>query len=96
MTDTIPRQAVIDAIAPLKSNGADHESCIYNQALDEAIAAINVIPAVTVTDDMLERALVEWRKNLRLHTTSDDFGDPVFRSTAPEAMKAALFAALGE
>lgn len=87
MTDTIPRQAVIDAIAPLKSNGTDHESCIYNQALDEAIAAINAIPAATVTDDMLERGCAAMI-------------DAYLRNSLPawdkRIIKKALVAALGE
>jgi hypothetical protein len=44
--DTIPKQAVIDAIEGCKSNTTDHEGCIYDDGLDAALAAINAIPAV--------------------------------------------------
>ena len=48
MTDTIPRQAVIDAIAGERLNedtGSEGDAA-YERALDDVLAAINAIPAV--------------------------------------------------
>jgi hypothetical protein len=35
-------------------------------------------------------ALAAWREHLRFHTTGDENGEPVFKSTSHEAMTAAL------
>lgn len=86
MTDTVSRQAVIDAIEGRKSNTADHESCIYDDGLDAALAAINAIPAVTVTDDMVERAAVAMGKDDHPAKWQDHLTNA----------RAALLAALGE
>ena len=51
MTDTIPRQAVIDAIEGERLNedtGSEGDAA-YERALDDVIAAINAIPAVEQT-----------------------------------------------
>jgi hypothetical protein len=51
MTDTIPRQAVIDAITSKRvyAEALDRdEDYAYNQALDDALAAVDAIPAVYV------------------------------------------------
>ena len=59
---------------------AQNANCPSDKALDDVLAAINAIPAVTVTDDMVERAVnaYGWKP-----------GDNQMR------MKAALVAALG-
>ena len=83
MTDTVSRQAVIDAIEGERlTDATGHDGDIgYNQALDDALAAVKAIPAVTVTDDMVERGVnaYGWKP-----------GDNQMR------MKAALVATLGE
>jgi hypothetical protein len=55
MTDTISRQAVIDAIAGERltdDTGHDGDIC-YNAALDDALAAINAIPSQPTQSDAL-------------------------------------------
>ena len=86
MTDTVSRQAVIDAIAGERLNEDTGSECdaAYERALDDVLKAINAIPAVTVTDEMCLNA-------------GNAFHDALTAGlSAPEAMKAALVAALGE
>ena len=70
MTDTIPRQAVEKAI-----HDAIGKQCLQNHKTSAgeysavAIAAVRAIPAVTVTDEMVERAV---------NTYQGDSGDWVF------------------
>jgi hypothetical protein len=82
MTDTVLRQDVIDAIAGLAPSIYDMgNKYVLNK---NALAVINAIPAVTVTDEMCLNA-------------GNAFHDALTAGlSAPEAMKAALFAALGE
>lgn len=80
MTDTIRRQAVIARIKALSGNGAWSS---LHVAISRAVEAINAIPAVTVTDDMVERAV---------HAYQGHCGESVFE----DSMRAALVAALGE
>ena len=85
MTDTVLRQDVIDAIAGERLNedtGSEGDAA-YERALDDVLEAINAIPAVTVTDDVVQRAV---------HAYQGHCGDLVFE----DSMKAALVAALGE
>jgi hypothetical protein len=59
MTDTISRQAAIDAIAGERltdDTGHDGDIC-YNAALDDALAAINAIPSQPTQSDALREAL---------------------------------------
>jgi hypothetical protein len=77
MTDTVSRQAVIDAVRSVPPGTTCRGDAI--------IAAINAIPAVTVTvtDEMCLNA-------------GNAFHDALTAGlSAPEAMKAALVAALG-
>jgi hypothetical protein len=77
MTDTVLRQAVIDAVRSVPPGTTCRGDAI--------IAAINAIPAVTVTvtDEMCLNA-------------GNAFHDALTAGlSAPEAMKAALVAALG-
>ena len=69
MTDYIPRHLAMDALAY-----AD---------IDEAADFITAIPAVTVTDDVVQRAV---------HAYQGHCGDLVFE----DSIKVALVAALGE
>jgi hypothetical protein len=76
MTDTVSRQDVIDAVRSVPPGTTCRGDAI--------IAAINAIPAVTVTDEMCLNA-------------GNAFHDALTAGlSAPEAMKVALVAALGE
>jgi hypothetical protein len=75
MTDTVSRQSVIDAVRIVPPGTTCRGDAI--------IAAINAIPAVTVTDDVVQRAV---------HAYQGHCGDLVFE----DSMKAALVAAFGE
>ena len=68
MTDTIPRQDVIDAIEGERlTDATGHDGDIgYNQALDDALAAINAIPAVEVLHPTPELVKAVARKLDRL------------------------------
>lgn len=67
-----------------------------DEALVDAVFALRSLPTDDgVTDEMVDVALQTWRQHLRFHTVADENGDPVFKSTAKEAMRAALEAALG-
>lgn len=98
MTDTIPRQAVIDAITGerLNEDTGSEGDVAYENALDDVLAAINAIPAVTVTDEMVERAAItHWNndaaKNEMLAWGELDQHD---RDFLIKVMKDALVAAL--
>ena len=70
MTDTVPRQAVIDAITKTvafweaeaqnamgKGHPQKHAVALHTKRqFERSLAAINAIPAVTVTEDMVDRA----------------------------------------
>jgi hypothetical protein len=75
MTDTVSRQAVIDAVRSVPPGTTCRGDAI--------IAAINAIPAVTVTDDVVQRAV---------HAYQGHCGDLVFE----DSIKVALVAAWGE
>jgi hypothetical protein len=85
MTDTVLRQDVIDAIEALSPDGLKPKGVglVANITIKKALAAINAIPAVTVTDDVVQRAI---------HAYQGHCGDLVFE----DSMKVALVAALGE
>lgn len=53
----ISRADVLAAIEAAKSPGDTTYDICHNAALDEALAAINALPAVTVTDDMVSNAV---------------------------------------
>ncbi len=42
------------------------------------------------SEELVHVALAAWREHLRFHTTGDENGEPVFKSTSHEAMTAAL------
>jgi hypothetical protein len=42
------------------------------------------------SEELVHIALAAWREHLRFHTTGDENGEPVFKSTSHEAMTAAL------
>lgn len=82
MADTIKRQdavAVIEAIAARINAINSNAGCVAR----EATAAINALPAVTITDDMVERAATAFYNAC---CEMDDAG----------AMRAALLAALAD
>ena len=95
MTDTVPRQAVIDAImktvafweaeaqnAMGEGHPQKHAVALgVKRQFERSLAAINAIPAVTVTDEMVERVVNAYGWKL---------GDNQMR------MKAALLAAFQE
>lgn len=59
MTDTIRRQDMTNAIEALSPTGVKPvgvELCA-NITIEQALAAINAVPAVTVTDDMVSSAI---------------------------------------
>jgi hypothetical protein len=86
MTDIIQRQAVIEAVRSVPPGTPCRGDAI--------IAAINAIPAVTVTDEMVERAAIaHWSTGPVLAWDELDQHDRDFLSNS---MKAALVAALGE
>jgi len=96
MTDTVSRQSVIDAIAGERLNedtGSEGDAA-YERALDDVLKAINAIPAVTVTDEMVERAAIaHWNIGAELAWGELDQHD---RDFFIKGMRAALVAALGE
>ena len=59
----ISRADAIAAIEAIDNNYGDEWRPGYNAALDDALAAINALPAVPVTDDMVERALIAYVGN---------------------------------
>lgn len=63
---TITKQATIEAVKALKSGDGSRDGWTRDAALDDAIAALNALPAVTVTDDMAHRA----QQKLRIHVGS--------------------------
>ena len=84
MTDYIPRQAVIERIEALSGNGAWASSHV---AISRALAAINAIPAVTVTDDMVERAAKAWCER---DDSYSSYGYTAYLRYARELLVAAL------
>ena len=86
MTDTVLRQDVIDAVRSVRPGTTCRGDAI--------IAAINVIPAVKVTDDMVKRAaMTHWNIGPELAWGELDQHD---RDFLIKGMRTALVAAFGE
>jgi hypothetical protein len=96
MTDAVSKQSVIDAIAGERLNedtGSEGDAA-YERALDDVLEAINAIPAVTVTDEMVERAaMTHWNIGPELAWGELDQHD---RDFLIKGMRTALVAAFGE
>jgi len=61
----------------------------YQSQADRAIAAM-LAELETPSEELVHIALAAWREHLRFHTTGDENGEPVFKSTSHEAMTASL------
>jgi hypothetical protein len=86
MKDSVSRQSVIDAVRSVPPGTTCRGDAI--------IAAINAIPAVTVTDEMVERAAIaHWNIGAELAWGELDQHD---RDFFIKGMRVALVAALGE
>ena len=77
--DTISKQAVVDAIAAVGEENGVCPCCTQS-----TVEAINALPAVSVTDDMVERAVKAWSG---IRGSDGDIDAP---------MRAALIAALAD
>jgi len=107
MTDTTPTQEDRDAAAGIDCfnytyikeglrNGTWDEHQLVQAFARHRQAAIASVIAHATSAGGLDDALTAWRGHLRFHMAADESGDPVFTSTAKEAMKAAITAALTE